>query len=169
MEKKGLGIPNKFESKYLYHEAERLVDMIFISFDFDRTLGDYSKAHGNSILEAIHVTFNRKFQVNWFDISSAGLTDLQIITNLVHNHGISLNTIFQNLNLCLYNINKNFNKYLKTYPIELLDHAKETVESLSNRDDTIIGISTGNIKTISIKKLVYTGIEHYFLFGSYGS
>ena len=141
---------------------------IFISFDFDRTLADYSKAHGNAILGGIYEVFDKKFQVNWFDLHSSGLTDLQIITDLVHNHGISYHTIFKRMNNCVYTITDIFNKYLSIYPVELLDKADEIIEDLYKRDNVIIGLSTGNIRSISLEKIYYTGIDQFFKFGSFG-
>ena len=141
---------------------------IFISFDFDRTLADYSKAHGNSLLEGIHLTFNRKFQVNFHEISNSGLTDLQIITLLVHNHGISYEDIFKQMNLCVHNIVKKFDDYSYFHPVELLVGAEETLKNLSYRDNVIIGLSTGNIKEICLNKARLTGIDEYFAFGSFG-
>ena len=140
----------------------------FVSFDFDRTLADYSKAHGNSILAGIHECFGNKFRVNWFDISHNGLTDVQIIAFLVHNHGISYHTIFEKMDDCIKIISDKFQEYLKIYPVELLDKAEKTLQNLSERDHVTIGLSTGNIKTICLQKTKYTGIDNFFSFGSFG-
>ncbi len=141
---------------------------VYISFDFDRTLADYSKAHGNSILDGIHETYGNKFKVNWMDISSPGLTDLQIITYLVHNHGISYHTIFKNMNKVIRITDHKFHKYLNFYPVELLDKTEETLQQLSERENVVLGLSTGNIKSICLGKTKYTGIEDYFSFGAFG-
>lgn len=141
---------------------------LFISFDFDRTLADYSRAHGNSILDGIHETFDNKFWVNWFDIHASGYTDLQIITQLVHNHGVSMHQIFNQMGLCVSNIVQHFPKYSYEYPVELLDGAEKTLNSLFYMDNVVLGLSTGNIKSILLNKTKSTGIDQYFSFGSYG-
>lgn len=141
---------------------------LFISFDFDRTLADYSRAHGNSILDGIHETFDNKFWVNWFDIHASGYTDLQIITQLVHNHGVSMHQIFGRMNLCVSNVVQHFPKYSYEYPVELLDGAEKTLSNLFAMDDVVLGLSTGNIKAICLDKTKSTGIDQYFSFGSYG-
>ena len=141
---------------------------IFISFDFDRTLADYSRAHGNSILEGIHETFDNKFWVNWFDVHASGYTDLQIITQLVHNHGVSMHQIFNQMGLCVSNIVEHFPKYSYEYPVELLEGAEETLKELYYTDNVFIGLSTGNIKSILLDKIKSTGIDQYFSFGSFG-
>lgn len=141
---------------------------IFISFDFDRTLADYSRAHGNSILEGIHETYNNKFQVNWFDIDNRGFTDYQIITNLVHNHGISFHKIFNLMDLCVATINQKYDQYSYDYPINLFDQVDNLLHKLYLKDNVVMGISTGNIKSINLKKIKETGIDKYFSFGSFG-
>ena len=140
----------------------------FISFDFDRTLADYSRAHGNSMLEGIHETFDNKFRVNWFDVHASGYTDLQIITSLVHNHGVSMQDIFEKMPLCVSNIIQSFPKYSYFYPVELLKGAEKTLRELYYMDDVILGLSTGNIKSIGLDKAKSTGIDYYFSFGSFG-
>ena len=142
---------------------------VFISFDFDRTLADYSRAHGNSILAGIHETFNNKFYVNWIDLAHSGFTDLQIITSLVHNQGVSYHHIFDNMNLCLRSISQKFHEYVLFYPVELLDDAEKTLQNLSNKDNVTIGLSTGNIKSICLSKTKFTNIDEYFSFGSFGN
>ena len=141
---------------------------VFISFDFDRTLADYSKAHGNAILEGIYETFDKKFPVNWFEISTSGMTDLQMIISLVHNHGISYHTIFEQMDECISTISDKFQKYLNVYPVELLDKSEKVLDELNQRNNVVIGLSTGNIRNIGLAKTRYTGIDNYFSFGSFG-
>lgn len=119
-------------------------------------------------MDGIHETYGNKFKVNWFDISSSGLTDMQIITYLVHNHGISYQTIFENMSSVIKITNHKFQKYLSFYPVELLDKTEETLLELSMRDNVILGLSTGNVESVCLNKTKYTGIDDYFTFGSFG-
>jgi phosphoglycolate phosphatase-like HAD superfamily hydrolase len=66
-------------------------------------------------------------------------------------------------------IEQNFYYYLNSYPVELLDYADKAIEGLYKHDEVIIGLSTGNIKSIGLSKIKYTGIDNFFSFGSFGN
>jgi phosphoglycolate phosphatase-like HAD superfamily hydrolase len=45
----------------------------------------------------------------------------------------------------------------------------ELIKALSEREDIILGIATGNIKEAAVIKLERSGVGHYFKFGGFGS
>lgn len=157
----------KSKKLILYYKVSYTKVVVFVSFDFDRTLGDFSVAHGNAILRAIHETYDNKFTVNWFDLNLSGLTDMEIITNLVHNHGISFNIIFERMTECIELINEEFLYYLKSYPIELLEGVPDTLNVLY-QNEILMGLTTGNIKSVAWAKTENTGIRKYFSLGGFG-
>lgn len=141
--------------------------VVFIAFDFDRTLADYSKSHGRAFLQGIPEIYKRCI-VNWMEIETTGLTDMQIITSFLHNRGMSYHEIFPKLPHCMTRMHEIFEENLQTHPIELLDGVEETLEKLTNQG-VLLGLATGNLEDIAWLKTENAGIRHYFSVGGFGS
>jgi phosphoglycolate phosphatase len=57
----------------------------------------------------------------------------------------------------------------KSLEYRVMPGIPELIKALSEREDIILGIATGNIKEAALIKLERSGISHYFKFGGCGS
>lgn len=140
---------------------------VFISFDVDKTLADYSKAHGYSFLEGIPSVY-KDFYVNWIDLKANGPTDMQIITELLHSHGMSYERIFKGMDDCVVRMTELFKLNIAKHPVVLIDGVREALASLDSMD-VLMGLATGNLEEIAWLKMKNAGIKQYFKVGGFGT
>ena len=138
-----------------------------VLFDVDYTLIMGSKAHKIAIVEGIKEIFNINVQID--RLSLPGMTDQQIITDLLEISGVEKNIIKKNMNKCLKSIIKSYNIHKSQDTIELMEGVKPLLDMLSKYDTIILGLVTGNIEPIAYGKLSSVGIDNYFKVGGFGS
>lgn len=98
-----------------------------------------------------------------------GLTDPIILSNMFKKH---LNRDYQTLEAEEF-----FDSYIyfledelrKIDKLEVLPGVFDLLEDLSNRDDSLLAVGTGNVEEGGWLKLEYSGLRSFFPFGGFGS
>lgn len=146
--------------------------MKLILFDIDRTLIGKSKCHHAAFFYAfkkvynVDIVYNEDIDIN--TISYAGMTDPQIIIEVLKIKGLNEDTIRAKMNECIEAIIDYFEKNVNHDNISILEGVKELLEEL-NKQNVIIGLVTGNLEPIAREKLKKVGLNHYFKAGAFGS
>lgn len=146
--------------------------MKLILFDIDRTLIGRSKCHHAAFSYAfkkvynVDVVYNTDIDINLIDY--AGMTDPQIIIEVLKKKGLTEDTIKTKMNECTETIIDYFKKNVNHDNIPILEGVKELLEEL-NKQNVIMGLVTGNLEPIAREKLKNVGLNHYFKVGAFGS
>jgi phosphoglycolate phosphatase-like HAD superfamily hydrolase len=145
------------------YDREKLV-----LFDIDGTILEQNKINEDSFNFVFEKIFNSKINLTSSDI--IGKTDLQIIEGLIQkqindkNKILPLKTLF---------INEYINQYINNIPnynLELCKCVKELIYHFSGYRNIVIGLLTGNLKSIVKPKLQAVGIDtNIFKICAYGS
>lgn len=136
-----------------------------VLFDIDKTLIDKSICH--------HVAFSYAFKevygiaVDISIINYAGMTDPQIIMEVLKCVGLDENLIKAKLEECMDTIVDYFEKNGEREDIPPLDGARELLDALENK--VIIGLVTGNLEPIALEKMRKADLRRYFKVGGFGS
>jgi phosphoglycolate phosphatase len=135
-------------------------------FDIDGTLLHSGGAGGSAMLAAIREEFGASGPL--YDIPAAGRTDRAIAIDVFNAYDLPFSELsFRQFLDC----------YLKLLPTHLKDcepqgrvypGMPETLEILSQRDDIVLGLLTGNYREAAYLKLEHYGMHHHFDFGGFG-
>ena len=135
-------------------------------FDIDGTLIMGSRGH--------HLAFSKAFkQVYGIDtdvdiISHHGMTDQEMIFNILKKNGLNEEKIREKLQECKKMLIDNFNKTINSDSIVILDGVQELLKGL-DKNRILIGLVTGNLEPIAKAKLKRAGLNSYFKVGAFGS
>ncbi|HBG81307.1 TPA: haloacid dehalogenase [candidate division CPR2 bacterium] len=137
-----------------------------VLFDIDKTLIESSKIKDEIVFPE---AFRRVFDVeaSIFEINPHGMTDQQIIIEILKRKGIDEATILSKMDLFITVMKKLYEKHKPEDHVALLAGVKELLEALE-RSDILIGLVTGNLETIARGKLEAVGINQYFKIGGFG-
>ncbi|MDI6603293.1 MAG: HAD family hydrolase [Patescibacteria group bacterium] len=135
-----------------------------ILFDIDKTLVTSSKAHHKAFSEAFLKVYGVDTTIDI--INSHGMTEQQIIIEVLKKNGLDEQTIKSKLQECMKVMIDSFNKNIDNDEIIMLDGVKELLEELKN--NVLMGLVTGNLEPIARGKLKKVGINHYFKVGGFG-
>ena len=136
-----------------------------VLFDIDKTLIDRSICH--------HVAFSHAFKkvygvtVDISIINYAGMTDPQIIMEVLTCIGLDEHLIKSKMDECMESIVDYFKKNAEREDIPALEGAKELLMELQNK--VIIGLITGNLEPVALEKMRKAGLSRYFKVGGFGS
>lgn len=138
--------------------------MHVLLFDIDGTLIHAGGAGRTALREALSSEFG--LQDPEVEVDFAGRTDRFIATELLRRNGLEPEEeVFARL----------FQAYLHHLPQALAAHRGRVMrgvpvllEELSSRDDTVLGILTGNFERAAFLKLAHFGLRAYFQLGGYG-
>ena len=135
-------------------------------FDIDKTLIKSSRGHS----AVFSVAFRKVYGVNTtIDIINYhGMTDQQIIIEVLKKHGLDEQTIKSKIKDCMKVMIDSFNEIVKTDEIIVLDGVPELLKGL-NKYNVLMGLVTGNLEPIARGKLKKVGLSHYFKIGGFGS
>ncbi|MEM4663048.1 MAG: HAD family hydrolase [Candidatus Diapherotrites archaeon] len=136
-------------------------------FDIDNTLTYGVKSHRKAFHTAFEKVYNVKTTVDVIDHS--GMTDLQIVKEVLRYNGLSSNLIESKLENCKKIMVSEFLKNVKSEKIVTTPGAKSLLRLLSKRKEFVFGLVTGNLEPIAWAKLKKTGLDKYFSFGAFGS
>src|SRR3989339_1580372 len=138
-----------------------------VLFDVDKTLIQGSKVKDNI---AYPEAFKKVYGVdtNIEIIEHAGMTDQQIMIDVLKKNGLNEKTIKSKLKECTEALIDSFNKSIDSEEILLMDGVKELLEEL-NRNRVLMGLVTGNLEAIARTELKKAGIKQYFKIGGFGS
>lgn len=137
-----------------------------ILFDIDKTLIKSSKGHNKAFSEAFKIVYGVDTTIDI--INHHGMTDQQIIIEVLKKNGLDEPTIRLKLEECMNVMVKVFNKIVDNGEIIVLEGVKELLEELDKRG-IIMGLVTGNLEPIARGKLEKVGLNYYFKVGGFGS
>lgn len=136
-------------------------------FDIDKTLIRGSKVKDEI---AFPEAFRRVYGVNTsIDIiNHSGMTDQQIIIEVLKKNGLDEQTIKSKIEECMKIMIEVFDSNIREEGITPLDGVKELLEEL-NKQNVLMGLVTGNLEPIARSELKKAGIDHYFKVGGFGN
>ncbi len=141
--------------------------MKLILFDIDKTLIQGSKMKDETAFpEAFRIVYGINAGINI--INPHGMTDQQIIIEVLKKKGLDEQAIRLKLNECMDKMVEVFNKHINKDEIIVLDGAKDLLEELKE-NNIIMGLVTGNLEPIARGKLKKVGFNQYFKFGGFGN
>jgi len=138
-----------------------------VLFDIDKTLIKSSEVKDKI---AFPGAFKKVYGIdtNINVINHHGMTDQQIIIEVLKKKGLDEHTIKARLEECMDVMIEIFNKHNHQDKVVVLDGAKELLEEL-NKNNILMGLVTGNLEEIAKGKLKKIGLNKYFKVGGFGS
>lgn len=133
-------------------------------FDIDKTLVKSSLAHKASFSAAFKKIF--VVDTNIDIINHCGMTDQQIIADVLKNNGLDDETIKSKMKECMAAMVDAYERM--NDEIILFDDTKATLEGLKGKN-YVLGLVTGNLEPIGWSKIKKAGIAEYFSVGGFGS
>lgn len=137
-----------------------------ILFDIDKTLIKSSRGHSTAFSEAFRIVYGIDTTIDI--INHHGMTDQQIIIEVLEKNGLDEQTIKSKLEECMKVMVDSFNKIVAKDEIILLSGVQELLKEL-NKHNVLMGLVTGNLEPIARGKLKKVGLNHYFKVGGFGS
>jgi phosphoglycolate phosphatase len=101
------------------------------------------------------------------EIDPNGMTDAQIILEVLKLHGIPANVVKGKIKQAVAAMNDYFSRHDKEGKYELMLGVFDLLTNLRNRGFTL-GLLTGNVGPIGWRKLELAGIKEFFSFGAFG-
>jgi phosphoglycolate phosphatase-like HAD superfamily hydrolase len=135
-------------------------------FDIDKTLINRSTAHLKAFFLALDAVYGVTAEPNV--ITHHGMTDQQIIREVLKVKGIDQAVIDAGLKRCMQVMVDKFNELNPADTVELLPGVTDLLAALAGRG-TYRGLVTGNLEAIAWAKLAKADIARYFAFGGFGS
>lgn len=142
--------------------------MKLLLFDIDGTLLRVAETGRQILTEALEGVIGRSVSTD--GIRFSGRTDLPIIREVLINSGCSkeeadhllpdATRAYRDLGIDLLS---------EPGSVRVLPGAAELLRALSDRDDVLLGLLTGNIREMAYAKLRAAQLEKYFSFGAFGS
>lgn len=135
-----------------------------VLFDIDGTLVDMRGAGRLSFVRALKSVFGWEDDIPY--INFAGNTDLGVLLEVARHHGVTLSDADRK-------------KFFRQLPRELEQTVKEVelviypgvrnlLQTLSDREDVILGLVTGNVAESARIKLQQFDLHRHFVLGAYG-
>lgn len=140
--------------------------MKLVLFDIDGTIMAWTKVHHDSFSEAFKKVYG--VDTNTSIVTGAGMTEQQLITEVLEKNGLSEDVIKSKMNEAMEVMAKYFEKEIKNNKVEVLPGVEAFLEEL-NKKGVLMGLVTGNLERIAAGKLKNTGLEKYFKLGGFGS
>ena len=136
-------------------------------FDLDWTLLEGGNpAHIDAFSEAFKIVYRKKAHIN--EIIHEGKIDSQIIIEVLEKRGISKEKTTGKLHSALKVMTEYFNKHFKVKPDDVLQGVKELLNQLQ-KNEVYLGVLTGNIESVALKKLNATTLNNFFQIGAFGN
>jgi phosphoglycolate phosphatase-like HAD superfamily hydrolase len=137
-----------------------------VLFDIDKTLVARSRAHLTAFFAALREVYGVQTEPNV--ITHHGMTDQQIIREVLKVKGVHEAAIAAGLSRCMAVMIERFNALIPSDTVELLPGVIPLLGALLERG-MFLGLVTGNLEPIAWGKLAKAGIGRYFSFGGFGS
>ncbi len=136
-------------------------------FDIDSTLILGSKSKDDiAFPEAFRKVYGIDADV--YVINRHGMTDQQIIIDVLRKNGLDEKTIMHKLKDCMQALTESFLKNIGRDEIIVLDGVKDLLEELENHE-VLMGLVTGNLEPIAWSSLKKVGLDRYFKLGGFGT
>jgi phosphoglycolate phosphatase len=135
-------------------------------FDIDKTLISSNKVHEAAFSEAFKDVYGVDTNIN--TINHPGMTDKQIIIEVLKKNGLAEDFIVSKLDKCVKVMVDYFKKNISSGEIFLYEGVKDLLKLLSQKN-ILMGLVTGNLEDIARGKLKIAGVNDYFKIGGFGS
>jgi len=156
-------LPGRCFSVTLYQTMRTNDDILL--FDIDNTLLRNSASHPQAFRIGISTVYGSEGDVSRID--HHGMTDLQILHEVLTREGVPERVIEEGLQRCLGLIAEAFSKLIREEELVVLDGVHALLTELSRRSHAL-GLVTGNLESIAWQKLEKTNLAHFFSFGGFG-
>lgn len=140
--------------------------MKLVLFDIDGTIMEWTRTHKDSFSEAFRKVYG--VETNIDIITSPGMTDQQIIIEVLRKNGLDDEMIKSKMKEAMGVMVDYFEKEIKNSKAELLPGVEEFLEEL-DKNAVLMGAVTGNLEKIAWGKLKKTGLNKYIKLGGFGS
>ncbi len=141
--------------------------MRLVLFDVDGTLVTARGAGRRAMARALDETFGTTGPIGDYDFR--GKTDPRIVLDLMEAAGIPRARVHERLAECFAAYVGALEEALDAGGVDVLPGILSLVRHLSDRDDVVLGLLTGNIEAGACVKLGPTGLLPHFRLGAYGS
>jgi phosphoglycolate phosphatase len=138
-----------------------------VLFDVDGTLLSAGGRGGRAIAHALQETFGTPGPIESYSFS--GKTDPQIVFELMAAAGVERSQVVERLPRVFDLYLDMLRDTLTPDNIWVLPGVRTIIEELTNRDDVVCGLLTGNIAEGAACKLKAARLDSYFPFGAFGS
>lgn len=133
-------------------------------FDIDGTLIDT----GGAGMAALQETTLEIFGDSGPPLDLAGATDLGIVAGIHEHFAVEPSADRIQAYLSRYQQRLDWNLAHGGFPGHVIAGAKELLDEISGRRDSVMGLLTGNIEGGAASKIRHFGLGAYFAFGAYG-
>ncbi|NYT18364.1 MAG: HAD hydrolase-like protein [Methanobacteriales archaeon] len=135
-------------------------------FDIDGTLVRGARCHYQAFVQAVDKYYQIREDIS--GINYAGKTDPQILREVLELGGIGENAIQKDFQACLKYMVGYYREHVHRENIMVLTGVEELLVQLQ-KEDVLLGLTTGNLEPIAYAKLGRVGLDNYFAFGGFGS
>lgn len=139
---------------------------ILVLFDIDNTLMKTPTSHRDAFFTAIKNIYG--VNTGFAGLNPHGMTDRQIISEVLKINGVEEQTIDEGMEKCLRDMAEIFIRNVVNENLVILEGVADLLKELHNRS-VLMGLVTGNVEAIAWAKLKITGVSHYFKMGGFGS
>lgn len=137
-------------------------------FDIDGTLVLSKGAGREATVRSLMQVFGTDAGVK--SLPFGGKTDLQILSEILPAHGFTFEEIHARIDAFQQAMAEHLQAIIGTYAVEACIGTHEVIAALSDRDDILLGLVTGNVQTTAPIKLRAAGFDpDWFVIGAYGS
>lgn len=136
-------------------------------FDIDRTLLKNAKGHRDAFTHAFKEVYNIDTTIDI--ITSSGMTDQQIIIEVLQRNKLSEEEIKLKIKDCMNSMIKYYDNIKnKCEPPIVLEGVRDLLNEL-DKQDYLMGLVTGNLEPIARGKLERVDLNNFFKLGGFGS
>jgi len=137
-----------------------------ILFDIDKTLIKSSTGHAAAFSEGFKKVYGIESNIDV--INHSGMTDQQIIIEVLKKKGLNEEQILPKINECMKVMLDYFDSIKDSVEVKVLIGVPKLLEELKNQN-FLIGLVTGNLEPIGRGKMRKANLNHYFKLGGFGS
>ncbi len=137
-----------------------------ILFDIDKTLIKSSTGHAAAFSEGFKMVYGVDATTEL--IVTHGMTDQQIIIEILKKKGLSDSQILPKIHECMKVMVECFDRIKDSIEVSVLDGVPELLEELKNQN-FLMGLVTGNLEPIGRGKMEKAQLNHYFQLGGFGN
>ncbi|MGQ9819187.1 MAG: HAD family hydrolase [Candidatus Kapaibacteriales bacterium] len=137
-------------------------------FDIDGTILNVRQNLSKQIFNNVFQRFFKVPTPKKIEFDFSGLTDLAILKNIAHLYSISFSLVILNIKQFWETLFDEFQKTLKVSDVSLLPGVRESILFLTQSNDFMLGLLTGNFQKNAYYKLALVGLDKFFPFGAFG-
>jgi phosphoglycolate phosphatase len=137
-----------------------------VLFDVDGTLVQDFYEHSQAFSEAFREVYQVEADIDC--INHHGMTDQEIVTEVLKKHGVPLEKINVRMSQCMQVMVRSFKKMVGRSRARILPGVRKLLKKLEQKN-VMMGLVTGNLEPIARGKLKKLRLNQYFKIGGFGS